>query len=54
MAEKEHTHENGTKHSHVGGDKPHTHEKKKSEACSCNVDIGRNIRCPSHGDPNKL
>jgi len=53
MAEIEHTHKDGTKHKHEGGDKPHTHEKKTS-SCSCSEDIGRNIRCPSHGDPNKL
>ena len=29
----EHEHEDGTKHAHKGGDKPHTHEKK-SKKCS--------------------
>ena len=54
MAEKvEHTHEDGTKHAHVGGDKPHTHDKKKTSSCSCNEEIGRNIRCSSHGDSDK-
>ena len=31
-AEVEHTHDDGTKHSHQGGDQPHTHEAKKPEA----------------------
>jgi len=47
----EHEHEDGTKHAHKGGDKPHTHEKK-SKKCACNADIGRNPRCQieDHGD----
>jgi|TARA_B110000014_G_C20058838_1_gene551288 hypothetical protein len=54
MADKEHTHPDGTTHTHANGDKAHTHDKKKTSSCSCNVDIGRNIRCPSHGDADKI
>ena len=53
MVEVEHTHKDGTKHKHEGGDKPHTHEKKTS-SCACNEEIGRNIYCKSHGDPDKI
>ena len=31
-ANVEHTHDDGTKHSHAGGDQPHTHEAEKKEA----------------------
>ena len=31
-AKVEHTHDNGTTHSHAGGDKEHTHEEAKPEA----------------------
>ena len=31
-AQVEHTHDNGTKHSHADGDKPHTHEETKPAA----------------------
>mgnify|MGYP003300547850 CR=1 FL=1 len=31
-ANVEHTHDDGTKHSHQGGDQPHTHEAEKPEA----------------------
>jgi hypothetical protein len=27
---------------------------KPVKACSCNEDIGRNIRCPDHGDADKI
>jgi hypothetical protein len=29
-------------------------EVKKVKKCSCNEDIGRNIRCPDHGDLDKI
>tara|TARA_Y100000590_G_scaffold429303_1_gene541748 strand:+ start:892 stop:1080 length:189 start_codon:yes stop_codon:yes gene_type:complete len=45
----EHTHKDGTKHSHVGGDKPHTHDKKE-KSCTCREDGSRNPRCREHGD----
>ena len=31
-ADVEHTHDDGTKHSHQGGDQPHTHEAEKPQA----------------------
>jgi|TARA_R110002020_G_scaffold332404_1_gene547815 hypothetical protein len=39
---EEHTHEDGTTHSHEGGDKPHTHD------CTC-TEQGRDIICSEHG-----
>ena len=51
MADKlEHTHDDGTKHSHTGGDKPHTHEKIVVKSCDCGADGSRNPRCKEHGD----
>ena len=29
-------------------------KKEIVKTCSCNKDIGRNIRCPDHGDPDKI
>ena len=43
---EEHKHEDGTKHSHKGGNKPHTHAK----SCKCNVEHGRHPRCSEHGN----
>ena len=53
MVKVEHTHENGTKHAHEGGDKPHTHEKS-SKSCKCSEEIGRSLTCSLHGDPDKI
>jgi|TARA_R110002012_G_scaffold322062_1_gene554388 hypothetical protein len=50
---EEHEHKDGTKHSHKGGNKPHTHEKKNNK-CLCSKDTGRNIRCPQDGDLDKI
>ena len=41
--ETEHTHDDGTKHSHVNGDVYHEHGK-----CSCSE--ARSIICKLHGD----
>ena len=35
----EHTHKDGTTHSHEGGDVPHEH------SCSCKSNKGRDIHC---------
>jgi len=43
---EEHKHEDGTKHSHKGGNKPHIHAK----SCKCNVEHGRHPRCSEHGN----
>ena len=44
----EHTHENGLTHTHVDGDKPHTHEADISNnACIC--EEKRNRSCQQHG-----
>ena len=29
-------------------------KKEIVKTCSCNQDTGRNIRCPDHGDPDKI
>jgi len=29
-------------------------KKEIVKTCSCNKDIGRNIKCPDHGDPDKI
>jgi len=45
----EHKHEDGTKHSHVGGDKEHTHTK--SSSCDCaRMNGSRNPFCKVHGE----
>ena len=40
---EEHTHSDGTVHSHIDGQKPHTHDDK------CNCTELRNRHCPQHG-----
>ncbi len=42
----EHTHEDGTTHSHSGGAIPHTHDEKKKCACKDGL---RNRLCYEHG-----
>ena len=45
----EHKHEDGTKHSHVDGDKEHTHTK--SSDCDCaRMNGSRNPFCKVHGE----
>ena len=33
---------------------PEPKAKEIVKTCSCNQDIGRNIRCPDHGDSDKI
>ena len=45
----EHTHEDGTTHTHVDGDKPHTHQADSSNnTCICGSGK-RNRSCQLHG-----
>lgn len=39
ILDRKHTHEDGTEHSHEGGDKAHTHNE-----CTCTSE-GRDIEC---------
>lgn len=51
MAEVEHAHEDGTVHSHEGGEVPHTHshdDVHRSDGCNC-TPPKRSRSCPQHG-----
>jgi|MDSW01.2.fsa_nt_gb hypothetical protein len=49
MVEVEHTHEDGTTHSHEGGAVPHTHETvHRSDGCNC-TPPKRSRSCVQHG-----
>ena len=48
MSNEEHTHEDGTTHSHEGGAIPHTHEKIVDRKCVCR-EGKRNRQCLEHG-----
>ena len=44
---EEHTHEDGTTHSHEGGAVPHTHDNSET-GCKCTFEK-RNRLCDEHG-----
>jgi hypothetical protein len=51
MADKnEHTHDDGTKHTHANGNIAHEHGKSVKGGCKCKGT--REIDCSKHGDKN--